>query len=250
MQYRKFGKLKWQSSALGFGCMRLPIIGGKSENIDEPEAIRMIRFAIDQGVNYVDTAYGYHGKMSEIVVGKALQDGYRQKVHLATKLPVWLVEKTEDYDRLLNEQLEKLRTETVDMYLFHSLNHNSWQKVVELGLLERALAARADGRIRYIGFSFHDDLNTFKQIIDGFAEWDFCQIQYNYMDIENQAGTEGLRYAAARGLGVVVMEPLLGGKLARNVPAVDKIWQMAEVKRKPADWALQWLWSQPEVSVY
>jgi len=249
MQYRKFGKLKWQSSALGFGCMRLPIIGGKSENIDEPEAIRMIRFAIDQGVNYVDTAYGYHGKMSEIVVGKALQDGYRQKVHLATKLPVWLVEKTEDYDRLLNEQLEKLRTETVDMYLFHSLNHNSWQKVVELGLLERALAARADGRIRYIGFSFHDDLNTFKQIIDGFAEWDFCQIQYNYMDIENQAGTEGLRYAAARGLGVVVMEPLLGGKLARNVPAVDKIWQMAEVKRKPADWALQWLWSQPEVSV-
>jgi uncharacterized protein len=249
MQYRNFGKLDQKVSALGFGCMRLPIIDGKSENIDQPEATRMIRHAIDQGVTYVDTAYGYHGKMSEVAVGLALQDGYRAKVNLATKLPVWLVNETADFDRLLNEQLGKLQTDHVDFYLLHALNRGSWKKVVDLELLRRAEAALADGRIRHIGFSFHDDHDTFLQIIDGYAKWDFCQIQYNFMDIENQAGTAGLQYAAARGLGVVVMEPLLGGKLARTVPAIEKIWDIAEIKRKPADWALQWLWNQPEVSV-
>lgn len=249
MQYRKFGKLDWRGSALGFGCMRLPIINEKSDQINEVEAIRMIRYAIDHGVTYVDTAYGYHGKMSEILVGKALKDGYREKVHLATKLPMWIVNETADYDRLLNEQLEKLQTDHIDFYLFHALNRDHWQKAVRLNLIERATAAKADGRIRHIGFSFHDDLDTFKTIVDGFAGWDMCQIQYNFMDIENQAGTTGLKYAAERGLGVVIMEPLLGGKLARVVPAVEKIWDLAEIRRKPADWALQWLWSQPEVSV-
>jgi predicted aldo/keto reductase-like oxidoreductase len=250
MQYRKFGKLDWQVSALGFGCMRLPIVDGKSENIDQPEATRMIRHAIDQGVNYIDTAYGYHGKMSEIAVGKALQDGYREKIHLATKLPVWLVEESADFDKLLNEQLGKLQTDHIDFYLMHALNRGSWQeKVVEKDLLRRAEAALADGRIRNIGFSFHDDLDVFKTIIDGYDKWNFCQIQYNYLDIENQAGTAGLQYAAQHGLAVVVMEPLLGGKLAGEVPAIQTIWDGAETKRKPADWALQWLWNQPEVSV-
>jgi predicted aldo/keto reductase-like oxidoreductase len=249
MQYRKFGKLDWQASALGFGCMRLPVIDGKSDQIDEAEATRMIRFAIDNGVTYFDTAYGYHGKMSEIVVGKALNDGYRQKVHLATKLPMWIVTETADYDRLLNEQLKKLQTDHVDFYLFHGLNRGTWEKVVNLNLIKCAEAAKADGRIRHIGFSFHDDLDAFKTIVDSYSGWDMCQIQYNFMDIENQAGTAGLQYAAARGLGVVIMEPLLGGKLARTVPAVEKIWDLAEIRRKPADWALQWLWSQPEVSV-
>ncbi len=182
-------------------------------------------------------------------LGKRLQDGYRQKVNLATKLPVWLVKETADFDRLLNEQLSKLQTDHIDFYLLHALNKNSWKTVVDLDLLSRAEAARADGRIRRIGFSFHDSLDVFKTIVDGYAGWDFCQIQYNYMDIQNQAGAEGLRYAAAKGLGVIVMEPLLGGKLARRIPAVDPIWQTAHADRTPADWALQWLWNQPEVSV-
>jgi len=249
MQYRKFGKLDVQVSALGFGCMRLPVIDGKSGSIDQAEATRMIRYAIDQGVNYIDTAYGYHEKTSEIAVGKALQDGYRQKVNLATKLPVWLVNESGDFDTLLNEQLGKLQTDHVDFYLMHALNRNSWNKVVELGLLRKAEAARADGRIRYIGFSFHDTLDAFKEIVDGYDHWDFCQIQYNYMDIENQAGTEGLHYAASKELGVIIMEPLLGGKLARHIPALDPVWEMTATNRTPADWALQWLWDQPEVSV-
>ena len=182
--------------------------------------------------------------------GKALQDGYREKVNLATKQPVWLVNESADFDKLLNEQLEKLQTDHVDFYLMHALNRSSWQnKVLDFDLLSRAEAAKADGRIRHIGFSFHDDLETFKKIVDGYDHWDFCQIQYNYMDIENQAGTEGLQYAAAKGLGVVIMEPLLGGKLARDIPALNPLWATAPVQRTPAEWALQWLWDQPEVSV-
>jgi predicted aldo/keto reductase-like oxidoreductase len=250
MQYRKFGKLDWQPSALGFGAMRLPIVDGKSDHIDQDEATRMIRGAIDQGVNYVDTAYGYHGKMSEIAVGIALKDGYRQKVHLATKLPVWLVNESGDFDRLLDEQLAKLQTDHVDFYLMHSLDRNRWRNiVVKHELLKRTEAAVADGRIRYIGFSFHDNLEAFKEIIDGYDHWTFCQMQYNFMDIANQAGTVGLQYAASKGLGVVIMEPLLGGKLARKIPAIEAIWNTAEQKRTPADWALQWIWNQPEPSV-
>ena len=248
MNYRKFGKLDVQVSALGFGCMRLPIIDGDSGKIDQQEATRMIRYAIDQGCNYIDTAYGYHNQMSETAVGHILQDGYRQKVNLATKLPVWLVKETADFNRLLNEQLSRLQTGHIDFYLMHALNRDAWKKVVDLNLLGEAEKALADGRIRHIGFSFHDDLDVFKEIVDGY-HWDFCQIQYNYMDIENQAGTEGLRYAAGRGLGVVIMEPLLGGKLARDIPAIQPLWETAAVKRTPADWALQWLWDQPEVSV-
>ncbi|HEX2995377.1 MAG TPA: aldo/keto reductase [Anaerolineales bacterium] len=249
MQYRKFGKLDWQASPLGFGCMRLPTLDGKSSNIDQAKVTEMVGRAIDAGVNYFDTAYVYHDQMSEVALGKALAGGYRERVCLATKSPIWLIRESADFDRLLDEQLRRLQTQTIDFYLLHALNRDSWAKIQKLDLLRRAEAAKADGRIRYIGFSFHDNLETFKQIVDGYTDWDFCQIQYNYMDIAVQAGTEGLHYAASKGLAVVIMEPLLGGKLALDLPATRPLWASASQQRKPADWALQWLWNQPEVSV-
>lgn len=249
MQYRKFGKIDWQVSALGFGCMRLPTIDGKSGNIDQEKTNAMIRRAVEGGVNYFDTAYVYHDQKSEIALGKALQGGLREQVRIATKSPVWLINETEDFDRMLNEQLERLQTQTIDFYLLHSLNKDSWEKVQRLGLLRRAEAAKADGRIRHLGFSFHDKNEVFTQIVDGYQAWDFCQIQYNYMDIDNQAGTAGLRYAASKGLAVVIMEPLLGGKLALDLPATRPLWDSSAHNRTPADWALQWLWNQPEVSL-
>ncbi len=249
MQYRPFGKLDRRISALGFGCMRLPVLNGDNGTINEPEAIRMLRHAIDNGLTYVDTAYGYHRTNSERLVGKALQDGYRAKVNLATKLPCWLVKEAADFDRLLNEQLEKLQTDHIDFYLLHALNGERWAMVRDLGVIDWLQKTKASGRIRNMGFSFHDKLEAFKQIVDENPYWDFCQIQYNYMDIENQAGTAGLKYAAARGMGVVVMEPLLGGRLVNPPQPVQELWDSAPVQRSAADWALQWLWDQPEVSV-
>jgi predicted aldo/keto reductase-like oxidoreductase len=246
VHYREFGELDWQVSALGFGCMRLPTTG-KPEDIDEPEATRMLRYAIDHGVNYVDTAHPYHGGNSERVVGRALKDGYRERVRLA-KLPCWLVKAAEDFHRLFNEQLEKLQTDHIDFYLLYSLNKKSWQNVRDLGVMEWASKLLGAGRVRYLGFSFHDDFDVFKEIVDA-HDWTFCQIQHNYIDIEHQAGTKGLRYAAAKGMAVVIMEPLLGGRLVNPPQPVQALWDSAPTKRRPADWGLQWLWNQPEVSV-
>ncbi len=249
MQYRQFGELDWQGSALGFGCMRFPVIGGDSSNIDEPEATRMLHYAIDHGENSVETAYPEQGGNSELVVGRALKGGYRERVRLATKLICWLVEKPGDFDAYLNEQLEKLQTDHVDFYLLHALREKSWHKVRDMGVLKWLDGAVADGRVRHVGFSFHDTYELFREIVDAYDNWTFCQIQYNYMDIDHQAGTRGLKYAASKGLAVVVMEPLLGGKLVDPPPSVQKVWDGAAHKRTPADWALQWLWNQPEVSV-
>ncbi|WXG47731.1 MAG: aldo/keto reductase [Candidatus Atabeyarchaeum deiterrae] len=251
MQYRRFGRLEWKVSALGFGCMRLPTNDkiGTSGNVDEKEAIRMIRYAIDQGVNYVDTAYPYHDGNGEIIVGKALKDGYREKVKLATKSPIWTIRKAEDFDNYLSEQLKKLQTDHIDFYLFHGLEKQRWNTVLNLNLLQKAETAIKDGRIRNVGFSFHDKYETFKEIIDGYSGWTLCQIQYNYMDAENQAGTKGLRYAASRGLAVVVMEPIRGGRLSNPPTSVQGIFDSYERRRSPSDWALQWVWNQPEVSV-
>ena len=251
MQYRKFGKLDTPVSVLGFGCMRLPTRDGipQSENIDQPETIRMIRYAIDRGVNYVDTAYPYHNGRSEVVTGRALRDGYRAKVMLATKSLLWQIAKPADFDTCLDEQLGRLETEHIDFYLLHGLSTDRWERIVlKHNLIERAEAAVRDGRIGHIGFSFHDKADAFKRIVDGYGGWSMCQIQYNYMDTEYQAGTEGLKCAAARGLGVVVMEPLRGGRLASPPPAVAGVFCAADTDRSPAEWALQWVWDHQEVS--
>ncbi len=246
MLYRKMPDADPALSILGFGCMRLPVDGGG--HIDEPGATEMLRWAIDHGVNYVDTAYPYHNGESEPFVGRALQDGYRSRVQLATKLPSWLVTTRADMDKYLDEQLKRLQTEQIDFYLVHSLNQASWENMQRLGIGEFLDSTIADGRIRCAGFSFHDQAGVFKKIVDGY-DWTFCQIQYNFMDEDYQAGTEGLRYAAARGLGIVIMEPLRGGVLTREVPAVQDVWNRAATKRTLADWSLRWIWNHPEVHV-
>jgi uncharacterized protein len=249
MQYRSFGKLDWDVSVLSFGAMRLPLIENSQGEVDEAEAIKMMRHSIDKGVNYVDTAYVYHGGKSEVVVGKALQDGYRDKVKIATKLWPGALKKTEDMDTVLNEQLERLQTDTIDFYLLHGLNQTSWPKLKELDVLNWAEGAQKDGRIKHLGFSFHDTLDTFKEIVDDYDKWVFCQIQLNYMDVEFQAGLEGLKYASDRGLAVIVMEPLRGGLLSKEPPkSVAAHWEKAPTERPLADWALQWVWDYPEVA--
>jgi hypothetical protein len=249
MKYRKFGRLDWKVSALGFGAMRLPVVNNDYGNIDEPEAIRIMRYAIDHGVNYMDSAYLYHNGKSEIVLGKALLDGYREKVRIATKLPCWEVKSSADFDRLLNEQLKKLQTGKIDFYLLHGLNKIEWPKVRNLGVFEWAEHTISDGYIGHLGFSFHDDYALFQEIVDSYDNWTMCQIQYNYMDEEFQAGTRGLKYAHKKGLAVVAMEPVRGGRLAKPPEKVARIWAHAPVQRTPSEWALRWVWNHPEVTL-
>lgn len=247
MRYRDFGSTGFQVSVLGLGCMRLPTARFRAQKIDVPEANRLIRGAVDRGINYIDTAWPYHLGESERVVGQALQDGYRERVHLVTKLPLFIVRNPTDFDRFLDGQLRKLGTDHLDTYLFHAVNRGGLEKIKRLDLLNRMTAARDAGKIRYIGFSFHDVLPVFKQAVDLFP-WDVVQIQYNYVDTGVQATTEGLRYAAQKGMAVVVMEPLKGGKLAAPPADARRIMDRAEVRRTPVDWALQFLWNLPEVS--
>ena len=249
MKYRKFGSLDWKVSALGFGGMRLPVVNNNYSNIDESVAVKMIRYAIDHGVNYLDSAYGYHGGNSEVVVGNALKDGYREKVRIATKLPCWFVNSANDFDRFFNEQLKRLQTERVDFYLLHGLNRVMWPKMRNLGVLKWAEGAIADGRIGGLGFSFHDNYEVFQEIIDSYGSWTLCQIQYNYMDEEFQAGTRGLKYAHEKGLAVVAMEPIRGGQLARPPEMITRLLANASVKRSPQEWALRWVWNHPEVTL-
>lgn len=243
-------------SILGFGCMRLPLLpGGDSSKIDEVKSTKLLRTAIDKGVNYIDTAYPYHGTgmggpgASEPFVGRALKDGYREKVKIATKLPSWLIKTREDMDKYLNEQLERLQTDYIDFYLVHSLNKGVWENLKALGISDFLDSAIKDGRIKYAGFSFHDKHEYFNEIID-YYDWSFCQIQLNYLDEEFQAGIEGLEYASGKGLGVTIMEPLRGGKLAFGIPKeVQNVFDKSNIRRTPAEWALRWVWNHPEVSV-
>jgi uncharacterized protein len=255
MRYRPFGKTGEKVSILGFGAMRLPVVDHHHDQIDVPLATEMLHYALDHGVNYVDTAYAYHGSSitepgnSESFVGQALQGGYRGNVMLATKMVGWSVKSRADMDSVLSEQLANLRTDYVDCYMLHGIDARAWARFKELGALDFLAAAKADGRIRYAGFSFHDEAASFAPIVDAY-DWDFCQIQYNYMDVECQAGRAGLRYAVERGLGVIVMEPIKGGRLADPVPdEVRRIWDEAPVKRTPAEWALRFIWDDRDVSL-
>ncbi|QGY40274.1 aldo/keto reductase [Pseudodesulfovibrio cashew] len=246
MQYRKMPGSRDALSILGYGCMRFPMADGK---IDEDRAIAQIRMAIDGGVNYLDTAWSYHDGQSEPLLGRALGEGYRRKVNIATKLPTWLVESRKDMDRFLDAQLERLGVDHIDYYLIHALSGASWKAVEQLGVRDFLDTAQRDGRIVNPGFSFHGLYEDFRTIVDAYP-WKFCQIQYNYLDTDFQAGTRGLEYAASKGLGVVVMEPLRGGNLGMTPPpAVAEIWDSAKTRRPPVEWALRWLWNHPEVTV-
>ena len=254
MHYREFGKLGFKISTFGMGCMRLPLEElpegvQDSTRINEKEAISMIRYAVDHGVNYIDTAYPYHGGKSELLVAKALKNGYREKVKLATKLPVWHTNTYEDFEKYLDEQLAKLEVDYIDFYLLHALNKHTWPKIKKLGVLTFLDKALEAGKIKHAGFSFHDELPLFKEIIDSY-DWCMCQIQLNILDEDYQAGIEGMRYAAAKGIPVVIMEPLKGGSLARIIPQdIKAVWEEASINRSPVDWAFRWLYNFPEVTV-
>ncbi len=247
MQYRVFPKIQDKKiSVLGFGTMRLPQESGDSQfgkNIDIEATKAMIKEAYDQGVNYYDTAYIYHEGNSEVVLGKVLKDlGIREQVYIADKMPMWMVKEEADLERLFNEQLERLGTDYIDFYLLHSLSDKTWETVKNVHAIEFVEKKKKEGKIKHIGFSFHHEYDTFKSIVDGYAHWEFCQIQYNYLDENYQAGVKGLEYAASKEIGVIAMEPLRGGLLANVPKPVKDIFANADKPRMPFEWALRWVW--------
>lgn len=247
MLFREVPKNGDKLSILGYGCMRFP---QRLQSINEKLAEKQILYAIDQGVNYFDTAYPYHGGKSESFLGKVLaKNNCREKVKLATKLPHWMTRNKDEMHETLDEQLAKLKTDTIDYYLIHALDGKSWDKAKSKGVIEFMNEALEKGKIINAGFSFHGMAEDFNRIVDDY-DWSFCQIQYNFLDTQNQAGTSGLQYAASKDMAVIIMEPLRGGNLAKTPPpSVQKIWNGSEKKRTPVDWSLSWLWNQPEVTV-
>lgn len=243
------GSLNWQVSALGFGCMRLPTSRRfLLKTVNTREALRTIHMGIDQGINYIDTAYPYHLGKSETIVGEALQNGYRDRVKLVTKLPVMFMRKPEQFDSYLETQLRKLQTDYLDFYLLHALNAASFEKVKRFELVDKLERAQKEGKIKHLGFSFHDTLPVFKQIVD-YYPWDLTLVQHNYMDTAIQATNDGVTYAHEKGLAVAIMEPVKGGMLANPPKQAMDIMAKAPIHRSPVDWALQFLWNKPEVSV-
>lgn len=246
MEKRKLENLGIETSLLGFGCMRFPVTAdGK---IDRAEAERMMDKAIEAGVNYIDTAYPYHDGESEIVVGNVLKKYPRDSFYLATKLPVWFVKSVEDVDRLLNEQLEKLQTEYIDFYLMHAMNKERWDEMLAIGCVERLEQLKAEGKIKYLGFSFHDSYEAFEEMIE-YRDWDFAQIQLNYMDAEEQAGVKGYELAAKKGIPLVIMEPIKGGSLAAFAPEIMEKFAALDPEASPASYALRWVGTFPNVKV-
>lgn len=254
MQYRTMGKTGERVSALGFGSMRMPTLGSP-EKIDEPAATRLIHRAIEAGVNYIDTAWFYHAPVmftegaSEPFLGRILADR-RDRVLLATKLPQQLVKSPEEMEGFLTRQLERLATDRIDFYLVHGLDGKAWDRMCGFGVREFLDSAKRRGLIRHTGFSFHGERDDFSRILDGYEGWEFAQIQYNYMDTEFQAGYSGLRRAAAKGLGLVVMEPLKGGRLADKAPKeLAAAFAARSEGWSPAEWALRFVWDDPGVSL-
>ena len=245
MNYRtdKYGN---QLSILGFGCMRFP---QKLGRIDMEETERELMTAFEAGVNYYDTAYIYPG--SEAAVGEIFEKNHiREKVYIATKLPHYLVKSIADLDKIFDEELRRLRTDYVDYYLMHMLTDTeTWDRLKKLGIEEWITKKKESGAIRQLGFSYHGNSEMFCALVDAY-DWDFCQIQYNYMDEHSQAGRKGLYHAHAKGIPVIIMEPLRGGKLVNRLPdTAKKIFEEYKIKRTPAQWAFRWLWNQPEVTV-
>ena len=240
MKYRVNPKNNDKLSILGFGCMRF--------TKDEKELEKQIIYAIENGVNYFDTAYIYPN--SEVALGRVLAKGYRDRVKIATKMPPYLIKKYEDFDKIFNAELGRLQTTYIDYYLIHMITDvNIWKRLVELGVLDWIKEKKEKGQIINIGFSYHGGKDEFIKIVDIF-DWEFCLIQYNYLDENKQAGKSGLQYASSKGLPVMIMEPLRGGKLVTNLPKeVYKVWENAYIKRSPAEWSFRWIWNQPEVTV-
>lgn len=243
MEKRKINKLNVETSLLGFGCMRFPTKDGK---IDEEQATKMLDTAYKNGVNYFDTAYVYHGGESEIFTGKVLDNYSRDSYYLATKLPVWEVNCLDDVERLLNEQLTKLNKDYIDFYLLHALDGGRFDKMVELGVIEKCEELQKKGKIKYFGFSFHDDYEAFEKILT-YRDWDFCQIQLNYMDTDIQAGLKGYKLAEERNIPLVIMEPIKGGNLATLPEEVEKIFKDERPDSSIASWSLRWVASMPNV---
>ena len=248
MKYRKIANTDINVSLLGFGAMRLPLLKNSDTEVDVTEAVKMIRYAIDNGVNYIDTAYVYHRRKGESIVAKALADGYREKVLIATKLPLWNLQSFSQAESIFEEQLVNLNTSRIDMYLAHNLTNDFFKKVKDLKIWDFFAKKRGEGKIRFIGFSFHGDSPAeFKEILDEYP-WDFCQLQINYIDKDKQAGVEGYEYAVSKGVPVIIMEPLKGGKLTEAMPpSVQRYWDSLEYDRTPAEWALRWAANLPGV---
>lgn len=246
MQYREFGKTGEMVSILGFGCMRFPLKEKGSIAIDENSAIKLLRYGIDCGINYIDTAYTYHKQKSEMVVGKALLDGYREKVKIATKVPVWYMNNESDFDFIISTQLRRLNVSYIDFYLIHGLNREKWEKAKSLHVLEKMLDYKEKGIIKHIGFSFHGDFNLFKEIIDASDDWGFCQLMLNYVLENTDHGLDEMKIAYSKRMGLAIMEPLLGGRLANLSPHLQEIFPDSLV---PVEAAFNWLWKKKEISV-
>ena len=248
MQYRSFGKLGITASAFGLGCMRFNGAPSGDCACDEEKAISLIRRAIDGGVTYIDTAYVYLNKTSEIALGKALKDGYRDKVYIATKIPPETVENRAEMEAIFAEELKKLQTDHIDFYLMHGINKEKWEAFKAIGAPQFFDDMKKEGKIRYKCFSFHGPYEDFEYILND-SDWDMVQIQYNFMDVNNQAGTKGLELAGSKGIPVVIMEGLLGGRLAKAPSNVQALYDAFPVKRSAVEWAFRWLCNHPAVSV-